>query len=175
MRLRIAGRSPGREATFHRLRYDSATAYAPTHMHEPPSLSAVSPRRPKTSPLIAGLICGGIGLFLLAGFLAIYFFSTSGATKGFDNMFGDQHLKTAVALIELHKVRYGRYPGSFRDLKFIGQWDQLALQSTAYYPNADRTRYYLEVKRGWIGKPDLQMPEEFWQGTGYDPSLAKNP
>jgi hypothetical protein len=41
--------------------------------------------------------------------------------KGPDNMFGDQHLKTAVALIELHKVRYGKYPDSLRDLRFTGQ------------------------------------------------------
>ncbi len=53
-------------------------------------------------------------------------------------MFGDQHLKTAVALIELHKVRFGKYPDTLRDLKFTGQWDQLALQSVGYYrmPNA---------------------------------------
>lgn len=86
-------------------------------------------------------------------------------------MFGDQNLKTAVALIELHKVRYGKYPGSLNDLKFTGQWDQIALNSVEYYPNADRTRYYVEVERGWIGKPSLQMSNEFWQGTGYDPSL----
>ena len=86
-------------------------------------------------------------------------------------MFGDQNLKTAVALIELNKVRYGKYPDKLSDIKFAGQWDQLALSSVAYYPNADHTRYYVEVERGWVGKPDLQMPAEFWQGTGYDPSL----
>jgi hypothetical protein len=41
----------------------------------------------------------------------------------------------------------------------------------SYYPNPDRTAYYIEVDRGWIGKPDLQMPPEFWQGTGYSPRL----
>jgi hypothetical protein len=46
---------------------------------------------------------------------------TSGITKGPDNMFGDQHLKTAVAPIEFHKVRYGKYPDSLRDLRFTGQ------------------------------------------------------
>jgi len=86
-------------------------------------------------------------------------------------MFGDQHLKTTVALVELHKVRYGKYPDSLRDLKFTGQWDQLALQSVAYYPNAERNAYYIEVRRGWVGKPNLEMPAEFWQGTGYSRSL----
>ena len=26
-------------------------------------------------------------------------------------------------------------------------------------------------RTGWIGKPDLKMPDEFWRGTGYDRSL----
>ncbi len=95
----------------------------------------------------------------------------SGITKGPDNMFGDQNLKTAVALIELHKVRYGKYPSSLQDLRFTGQWDQIALQSVSYYPNADRSAYYIEVERGWIGKPTLEMPSEFWVGTGYTTTL----
>jgi hypothetical protein len=86
-------------------------------------------------------------------------------------MFGDQHLKTTVALIELHKVRFGKYPSSLSDLKFTGQWDQIALRSVRYYTNANRTAYYVEVERGWIGKPDLEMPAEFWRGTGYTTSL----
>lgn len=95
----------------------------------------------------------------------------SGVTRGPDNMFGDQHLKTTVALIELHKVRYGRYPDSLRDLKFTGQWDQIALQSVSYHTNADHSAYYVEVERGWVGKPTLEMPAEFWKGTGYSVAL----
>jgi hypothetical protein len=95
----------------------------------------------------------------------------SGVPKAPDKLFGDQHLKTAVALIELHKVRFGTYPGSLSDLKFTGEWDQIALQRVGYYPSADRTAYYVEVETGWIGKPDLKMPDEFWHGTGYTTSL----
>jgi hypothetical protein len=59
-----------------------------------------------------------------------------------------------------------------RDLKFTGQWEQIALQSVRYYTNADRTAYYVEVETGWIGKPNLmKMPDEFWRGTGYTTSL----
>jgi hypothetical protein len=32
-------------------------------------------------------------------------------------MFGDQHFKTAIALVELHRVRTGTYPSSLRDIK----------------------------------------------------------
>ena len=99
------------------------------------------------------------------------FYRQAGITSAPDNLFGDQHLKTAVALIELHKVRYGSYPASLSDLKFIGQWDPIALHNVRYYPNANRTAYYVEVGRGWVGKPDLKMPDEFWRGTGYTTTL----
>jgi len=88
-------------------------------------------------------------------------------------MFGDQHLKTVVALVELHKVRYGRYPETLRDLKFLGGWDPIAIDAVSYSANSDRTKYCVQVERGWVAKPKLQMPAEFWRGTGYDPSLCK--
>lgn len=95
----------------------------------------------------------------------------SGITRGPDAMFGDQHLKTSVALIELHKTRTGEYPESLSDLQFTGQWDQIALQSVLYVCAEDRETYFLEVQRGWVGKPKLLMPEGFWKGTGFDPDL----
>lgn len=116
--------------------------------------------------IVVGVLSPVAMIFLLFGIIRM-----SGITKVPDKMFGDQHLKTAVALIELHKVRYGKYPDSLSDLKFAGEWDQIALQSVRYYPNASRTAYYIEVETGWIGKPDLKIPEEFWKGTGYDASL----
>jgi len=88
-----------------------------------------------------------------------------------DQIFGDQHLKTSVALIELHKVRYSEYPLTLKDLKFTGKWDAIALSSVEYRPNANLTAYYISVKRGWIGKPEIEMPAEFWQGTGYKADL----
>lgn len=131
-------------------------------------MSAPEPRR---GLLIAGLVGGGVLLLFLVGYLVVHSIIASGITKGPDAMFGDQHLKTAVALIELHKTRYGKYPDGVRDLKFTGQWDQIALRSVGYYPNTERTGYYIEVQRGWIGKPTLQLPDGFWRGTGYSASL----
>ena len=117
------------------------------------------------------LIAVGVLIFVFSTIFTIHSLIASGITKGPDNLFGDQHLKTAVALIELHKTRYGRYPASLDDLKFNGEWDQIALRSVRYYPNSDGTAYFIEVERGWIGKPKLEMPAEFWKGTGYSPSL----
>ena len=95
----------------------------------------------------------------------------TGITSRPDKLFGEQHLGTAVALIELHKLRYGQYPQTLKDLKFTGEWDAIALNNVAYYPNADKSAYFISVERGWIGKPKLEMPDEFWQGTGYDPVI----
>lgn len=140
-------------------------------MNYPPPIPSTAARKGSALKLIIVLVVGSILILSLVGYFAIRSIISSGITKGPDNMFGDQNLKTAIALIELNRVRYGKYPGSLRDLKFTGQWDQIALNSVAYYPNSACTRYYLVVERGWIGKPSLQMPDEFWQGTGYDPTL----
>ena len=52
--------------------------------------------------------------------------------KQADAKFGDQHFKTAISLVELHKVRTGSYPQKLSDLKFTGDWDSIALNSVEY-------------------------------------------
>jgi hypothetical protein len=107
------------------------------------------------------------------GGLSAYRIYRSGFWKGPDAMFGDQHLKTSVALVELHRTRTGKYPETLDDLEFVGEWDRLALNSVTYQVNADHTKYCIEVQRGWVAKPRLDMPPSFWQGTGYDPSVCR--
>jgi hypothetical protein len=46
-----------------------------------------------------------------------------------DARFGDQHCKTAIALIELYHVRHNVYPASLADLDFVGDWDAIARSS----------------------------------------------
>ena len=84
--------------------------------------------------------------------------------KQADAEFGDQNFKTAIALIELHKIRFGSYPDRLTDLKFTGQWDQIALSAVRYTKLNDG--YELNVVRGWVGTPDLEYPDAFWQGLG---------
>lgn len=134
-------------------------------------VSASNSLAKRRTTIIVAIVGGALLALLVGGILIFRSIIASGVTAGLDSTFGDQHLKTAVALIELHKIRYGKYPDSLSDLKFTGQWDQIASQSVRYYPNADRTAYYIEVERGWVGKPNLEMPPEFWRGTGYSPSL----
>lgn len=87
-----------------------------------------------------------------------------GFQKEADAKMGDQHFKTVIALVELHKTRSGAYPASLKELKFTGEWDALALSSVEY-KKLD-TGYELNVTRGWLAKPELQYPAEFWQGLG---------
>src|SRR5262249_5544882 len=115
------------------------------------------------------LLIGSVGYGV---YRAVHAITASGFTSTMDQQFGDQHLKTAVALIELHKVRNGRYPEDLTKLRFTGQWDMLALQNVRYVVAPDGKSYFVEVQRGWIGKPTLELPPEFWQGTGYNPKLA---
>jgi len=81
-----------------------------------------------------------------------------------DKQFGDQHFKTAITLIETHKLRFGSYPESLKDMKFTGDWDQIALTNVDY--RKLDVGYELNLTGGWIGKPDLSYPPEFWKGLG---------
>jgi hypothetical protein len=132
-----------------------------------------SSRKRAVKIVVAIFVCvvmlGAVGIFLV-----IHYVTASGITRPFDNKFGDQHLKTTVALLELHKIRYGRYPQTLRGLRFPGDWDQIWLQGMRYVVSPDGTMYCVEVERGWIGKPVLSYPAEFWQGTGYSPDLCSH-
>ena len=120
------------------------------------------------------LIMGEVALLLLIGAAyGAFVIYQSGFWQGPDAKFGDQHLKTSVALIELHKTRFGRYPKSLRDLKYLGDWDPIHVQAVKYRANDDGSKYCVVVVQGWIGKPDLKMSDDFWQGTGYDQSFCE--
>jgi len=105
-------------------------------------------------------------LFILT--LSIVLFAQCGIKKleeQANEKFGDQHFKTAIALIELHKIRFGEYPETLDSLKFIGDWDRMIFVSVKYQ-KLDKG-YELDLTNGWMGKPDsLNYPDEFWKGLG---------
>ena len=89
--------------------------------------------------------------------------------KGFEEkanaQFGDQHFKTAIALVELYKIREGRYPPSLDSLKYLGDWDQLIFRSVEYKKLDEG--YELNLTNGLDGMPKkIEYPEEFWKGLG---------
>ena len=86
--------------------------------------------------------------------------------------FGDQHFKTAISLIELHKIREGEYPSTLDSLKYIGEWDNIIF-SSVQYKRLD-TKYELNLTNGWIGIPEeLKYPDDFWNGLGLVKSNLK--
>jgi ATP-dependent Clp protease ATP-binding subunit ClpA len=77
---------------------------------------------------------------------------------------GDQGFKTAIALIELHRVRFGSYPDSLDDLQFLGNRDRGALAGVKYEKLPDG--YALDVVSGVGTTPDFNYPTDFWRGLG---------
>jgi hypothetical protein len=112
-------------------------------------------------------------LFTLA--LSTLLFSRCGFGKfkeQANQQFGDQHFKTAIALIELYKVRFGEYPAALDSIKYVGDWDKIAWTSVEYQ-KLD-TGYELNLINGWMGKPDsLEYPADFWKGLGLVKSNIK--
>jgi hypothetical protein len=98
--------------------------------------------------------------------LAVALLSLAGCDfqKEADARFGDQHFKTAIALVELHKLRTGAYPNSLKDLQYTGDWDAIAINSVEY--KKLESGYELNVTRGWVGRPTIAYPPEFWHGLG---------
>ena len=104
-------------------------------------------------------------LRILLAVVSVAVLASCSAFQGeMDRKFGDQAFKTTIALVELHKVRFGQYPEKLTDIRFAGDWDPIHLNSVEYkrLPNG----YELNIVRGWMGKPDLSYPPEFWQGLG---------
>ena len=91
--------------------------------------------------------------------------------KEADAKFGDQHFKTVIALVELHKVRTGIYPAKLEDIQFMGDWDAIAISAVEY--KRLEVGYELNVTRGWVAKPEIAYPKEFWQGLGLARSNLK--
>lgn len=71
----------------------------------------------------------------------------------------DQQFKTAIAMIELHRLRFGEYPVALEELQFLGFWDHDFLRGLRYERLAQG--YTLEVP--WL---TAEYPPEFWHGLG---------
>ena len=110
--------------------------------------------------------------FILVVALTLLALTGCNFQKEADAKFADQHFKTAIALIELHKVRTGSYPEALKDIQFTGDWDAIAFTAIEYKKLS--AGYELNVTRGWVGKPELAYPKEFWQGLGLTKSNVKS-
>jgi hypothetical protein len=108
---------------------------------------------------------------LLPGAVLLLAVLSCNLQKEADAKFGDQHFKTAIALIELHKIRFGEYPKDLNDLKFVGEWDRIIYSSVEYIRLEGG--YELNISRGWVARPELEYPPDFWKGLGLIRSNVK--
>jgi hypothetical protein len=83
-----------------------------------------------------------------------------------------QAMNRAVGLVELHRIRYGRYPADLTDLRFLSRLDSSLLGWLEYAASEDGSAYYLAVARDRPGAEDVTWPAEYWEGTGRDTALA---
>ena len=111
-------------------------------------------------------------IFILSMVLIMSRCAPDGIKEQINQKFGDQHFKTAISLIELHKIREGEYPLSLDSLKYLGDWDGIIFGSVQY-KRVD-TGYELNLTKGWVGKPEnLKYPDGFWKGLGLVKSNLK--
>ena len=83
----------------------------------------------------------------------------------FERNRADQCFKYAIALIELHKLRFGDYPSSLRDKEFhefIGTWNKSISQTLRYSKRNDGYELNLNSQK----VVQLEYPLEFWNGLG---------
>ena len=76
----------------------------------------------------------------------------------------DQRFKTAIALIELHRIRAGAYPLSLNEIQFLGWHDQGLFTRLRYERLSDG--YALDIVATAGTTPDLSYPPAFWRGLG---------
>lgn len=101
----------------------------------------------------------------------------------FGEGFADLHLSgvnLAVGQIELHKLRYGRYPVSLDDLRFMARgdsgpvlghsmvsWKNPSLAVIDYALAEDGLSYRVRIRRPLAGTAPVGVPDEYWRGTGH--------
>lgn len=86
---------------------------------------------------------------------------------------GDQHFKSAIALIELHNIRFGEYPKSLDSLKYIGITDKSIFSFVKYTKLDSGYSLDLTTKNNSKNKT-TDYPAEFWNGLGLRKSNLKN-
>jgi hypothetical protein len=86
-------------------------------------------------------------------------------------LIGAPAMNRGVGLVELHRARFGRYPGVLSDLRFLSNFDRAELGWLEYAAGEDGNTYYIALAREIPGADAVAWPDEYWAGTGYDPSL----
>lgn len=88
---------------------------------------------------------------------------------GAHEMMADMQFKNALANIELHKTRYGRYPQTLKDLKFLSATDSSFIGVEYFKLDSGyelNLTYEAATFSGTAQTVSIKYPDEFWQGLG---------
>ena len=83
----------------------------------------------------------------------------------FETRHADQYFKRAIALIELHKIRFGEYPDTLKEegfSEFMGDWDKFIYRAIIYSKIGDGYELNLNSQESL----HREYPEAFWSGLG---------
>lgn len=99
------------------------------------------------------------------------------AIKQSQDMFADQQFKAALYNIEMHKLRFGSYPDSLRQLRFLSM-DSSSIMAMDYQKldsgyALNFTGKYASLSGQTDVTVSLNYPDEFWQGLGCKKSNMK--
>lgn len=108
---------------------------------------------------------------IAAVLVALVYQSGCGLPVQDDAPFADQNFKSAIAAIELHRVRTGAYPDALADIRFLGDWDALWQHAVEYRRVEDG--YALDVRGASAEALEIEYPSEFWDGLGLRQSNLK--
>ena len=84
----------------------------------------------------------------------------------------DQQFKQVLGQVELHKLRFGRYPESLGEIKFLSAFDSAAIRAVEYIllDSVYELNYVGNGVTDLNGQtqyvPDITYKDEFWQGLG---------
>lgn len=91
----------------------------------------------------------------------------------------DQTFRKTLGEIELHKLRYQKYPASLTEIRFLNKMDSMNFHSVEYHLLDSGYELNLIQKaanlNGHQTEITVEYPDEFWQGLGCVKSnLKKN-
>lgn len=112
-----------------------------------------------------------VSLFILAGcFPDDLKEKMNDSMKQLQTDLADQTFRKTLGEIELHKLRYGKYPSSLTEIKFLNKMDSVNFHSVEYRLLDSGYELNLHQKAASLNGQQTEItweyPDEFWQGLG---------
>lgn len=87
------------------------------------------------------------------------------AAEGFSDIYLAS-MNMVVGQLELYMLRFGGYPETLEDLPDIPRFEP-SISLVEYDPAGDGMSYIVRIRKTPFGRGDLDLPGEYWTGTGF--------